>query len=244
MEALEILPGLLATPFGGLVYKGHVIIADLHLGFEEEMSRKGVYLPPAQLKKALEVLKLSLKISNKVIIAGDLKHLFSKLGRMEQRDVLRFLDAAEEMGAELILVRGNHDNFVRHLLQERGFDVVNELDIGEIKVVHGHEDVEPGEITVMGHEHPSLALRDPIGATAKFPCFLKVPHERGYLVVLPAVGLYQTGTNVSLIKESYLSPIIKKYAKLEEAVPYVADEELGVVEFPPLGMMTDVLVSE
>ncbi len=244
MEGVEILPGMYGTPFGGLVYKDYVIIADLHLGFEEEMSAKGVYLPPAQLKRALEVLKKASKISKKLVIAGDLKHMFSRLGRMEHKDVLKFLDAADEMGFDLVLVRGNHDNYVRHLLQERGFDVVPQLDIGEVTVVHGHEERGIGaDVIVMGHEHPSLAIRDNIGAVVKFPCFLRVPYDKGFIVVLPAIGLYQTGNNVTLSKESYLSPIIRNYAKLELAIPYVTDEELGVVEFPQLGLMGEVLVS-
>jgi len=243
MDAVEILPGVFATSFGGVIYKDYVIIADLHLGFEEEMSKKGVYLPPAQLKRALSVLQQASEVSKKLVVAGDLKHMFSRLGRMEQRDVIKFLDAASDLDVDLVLVRGNHDNFVKHLLMERGFDVVKELDLGEMKVIHGHEEVElHSEVVVMGHEHPSLALRDPVGATAKFPCFLKVPYERGHVVVLPAIGLYQTGTNVSLHRESYLSPIIRKHVDLRRAVPYVSDEELGVVEFPPLGSLEEMIV--
>jgi len=244
VEALELLPGLYAVPQGALIYKDYAIIADLHLGFEEEMSRKGVFLPPAQLKRALEVLEAISKVTTKLVVAGDLKHQFGRLGRAERRDVEEFLNAVESKGLKMILVRGNHDNFVRKLVEDRGFEVVDELDLGNgLKVIHGHKETELGEVTVMGHEHPSIALRDPVGAVAKFPCFLRVPSEKGHVIVLPAIGLYQSGTNVSLSREAYLSPILKRL-KLESAVPYVADPELGIVEFPPLGEMADVLVEE
>ncbi len=243
MEGIEVIDGLYLLPFGGVLYRDHVIIADLHLGFEEEMYSKGVYLPPAQLKRALEVLELSSELSKKVIIAGDLKHIFSKLGKKEQREVKAFLDRAEEMDLELVLVRGNHDNFVKHLLEERGFDVVTELDLGEVKVVHGHEDLQLDGVVLMGHEHPSLAIRDEIGVSVKFPCFLKVPLEKGLAIVLPAIGPYQTGNNVGLHKEAYLSPIIRSKGRLREAVPYVIDEELSVVEFPPLSLLEGSLVA-
>lgn len=235
--------GLYALPQRALLYKDYAIIADLHLGFEEEMARKGIFLPPAQLKRALDVLKAIRKVARKVVIAGDLKHQFSRLGKKEEEDVKKFLDAVEKLKLDLILVRGNHDTFVRHLLEERGFDVVDRLDLGEISIVHGHKDVELNEVTIMGHEHPSISIRDPVGTVAKFPCFLKVPVDGKTVVVLPAVGLYQSGTSVSLSKEGYLSPILKR-AELEEAVPFVADEEVGVVEFPRLGELADVLVSD
>ena len=243
MEALRILDNLYVLPQRALIYKDYAIIADLHLGFEEEMAKKGVFLPPAQLKRALEVLNVIRKVAKKVIIAGDLKHQFSRLGKKEEEDVKKFLDAVEKYKLDLVLVRGNHDTFVRHLLEERGFDVVDRLDLGEVSIVHGHKDVELNEITIMGHEHPSISLRDPVGTAVKFPCFLKVPVEGRTVIVLPAIGLYQSGTSVSLSKEAYLSPIMKR-AALEEAVPYVADEEVGVVEFPPLGELADVLVSD
>lgn len=233
---------LYLLPFGGILYKDYVIIADLHLGFEEEMLSKGVYLPPAQLKRALEVLELATKLSKKIVVAGDLKHMFSKLGKREQRDVKAFLDRAEMLDVELVLVRGNHDNFVRHLLEERGFDVVTQLDLGEVKVVHGHERVEWDGIILMGHEHPSLGVRDEIGVSVKFPCFLRVPLDKGEAIVLPAIGPYQTGNNVSLHKEAYLSPIIRDRGRIEEAVPYVIDEELSVIEFPSLGLLEGMLL--
>ncbi|NPA84929.1 MAG: metallophosphoesterase [Crenarchaeota archaeon] len=244
MEALELLPGLYALPVGALVYKDYAVVADLHLGFEEEMGRKGVFLPPAQLKRALSVLGSVSKVARKLVVAGDLKHQFGRLGRAERRDVEEFLTAVEAKGMELVLVRGNHDNFVRKIVEDRGFDVVEVLDLdGGIRVIHGHKEAELGEVTLMGHEHPSIAVRDPVGAVAKFPCFLRVPAGGRELVVLPAVGLYQSGTNVTPSGEAYLSPILRGL-DLRRAVPYVADPELGVVEFPALEEMAPVLVEE
>jgi len=244
VEAVELERGLYATPQGALLYKGYAIIADLHLGFEEEMSRKGVFLPPAQLRRALEVLESVSKAVKKVVVAGDLKHQFGRLGKMEKRDVEAFLSAAQKKGVELVLVRGNHDNFVKKLVEDAGFEVVDELDLSEgVKVIHGHKAAELGEVTIMGHEHPSVALRDPVGATAKFPCYLKVPSRRGVVVVLPAVGLYQSGTSVTPNREAYLSPILKEL-DLKKAVPYAADPELGVVELPALEDLAGLLVEE
>ena len=243
MEALRILDNLYALPQKILVYKDYAIVADLHLGFEEEMAKKGIFLPPAQLKRALDVLKVIKKVARKVVIAGDLKHQFSRLGKREEEDVKKFLDIVEKYKLNLILVRGNHDTFIRHLLEERGFDVVDRLDLGDVSVIHGHKDVELNDITIIGHEHPSISLRDSVGTTIKFPCFLKVPVNEKIVIVLPAIGIYQSGTSVSLNKEAYLSPILKR-ANLDEAVPYITDEEVGVVEFPPLRELVDVMVSD
>jgi len=217
-----------------------LVVADIHLGFEEEMAQRGVFLPRAQLKRALEVIDRCVSVvgAERLVIAGDLKHLFSKLGRRERRDVVDFLEYSRKRFKEIFLVRGNHDTFVYVKLRDYGVELVDKLWLRDILVVHGHRELDDRDtprILIMGHEHPSIALRDPLGPITKVPCFLITPLKRGCLaIVMPALGMYQSGTSVTTVRSSYLSPILRKEADLENAYPIAIIEGEGVFELPRL----------
>jgi len=238
------LPAAYVEPLDALV------VADLHLGFEDSAAREGVYVPRLQLRRALEVLRRGLEETGAgwVIIVGDVKHVFEKLTWGERRELSRLFGFLGERGLRVTLVRGNHDNFLAPVLEEHGVEMVEELFVDGYLFTHGHR--VPGQryegsarAAVIGHEHPSLRLRDKLGYIAKLPAFLSAPYPRlrSTLVVLPAVGQYQTGTTVTLSPDTYLSPILRQEIPLDKVRPYVLAEELGVLEFPELGLLEDLL---
>ncbi len=207
-----------------------VVIADVHLGYEEEMASTGVFLPRVQLRKALSIIE-SLAVRHpgaRLVVAGDLKQSFSRLLRQERLEVPRFIKAALDAGfREVVVVRGNHDNFVSHIVKSAGGEFVEDyLDLGGgIVVAHGHKKIDADfQVLVMGHEHPAIQV-SMAGGRAKFPVFLAVPLERGSIaLVLPPTGAYQVGNVVSTIRENYLSPIIKEEGLVEEAIPIIVDD--------------------
>ncbi|MEM2508981.1 MAG: metallophosphoesterase, partial [Candidatus Thermoplasmatota archaeon] len=106
-------------------------------------------------------------------------------------------------------------------------------DYGEIKFVHGHKEAR-GEKIVIGHEHPSLCLRDKVGVLAKLPCFL-VSKE---IIVLPAMSPLAGGTDVSsAINEEYLSPILKNYDVDRMEVYAISDE---LMHFSSIGKIKKI----
>lgn len=250
---LELEPGVqVFAPLPCLYIKSvkALVFADAHLGFEEDMAGRGVFLPRVQLRGLISVLEEAFDTVDpaRVIIVGDVKHKFDNLSRQEAREVGRLFEyLTKERGVEVHLVRGNHDNYIPTVARKYGVALHDTyLKVDRYLFIHGHTDLPRDdngyEIVVMGHEHPSLVLRDEIGSVGKLQCFLSVPLRTGAkAVVLPAAGLYQTGTSVSLSKEAYLSPIIKEHAVLEEAKPIVFDKEVGVLEFPRLGSIADLL---
>ena len=96
---------------------------------------------------------------------------------------------------------------------------------------------------MMGHEHPSIKLRDKLGFYVKMQSFIVAPMKNAntYVIVLPALGQYQTGSSITLNPNSYLSPILKEDVILEEIEPYVIVENLGVLSFPKIGLLSDLL---
>lgn len=226
-----------------------LVFADLHLGFEEDMARSGYFIPRAQLSRAMKFIDKALSIIGNVdsiIIDGDLKHAFDKLLRQERYEVRKFLDylLSEKKIRKVIVVRGNHDNYIPIILRDYNIDlhITYDLSIGDQKILltHGHLDIDIGgyDIVIIGHEHPSIGIVDELGLLTKVHCYLITPASNGaYIIVLPALGAYQAGNTISLDRDNYLSPIMRKYGLIDEAVPMAIIEDTGVLELPSLDVL-------
>ena len=255
LEELEVVPGVLIPgPFPVVYIRNSktLVFADAHLGFEEEMASHGLFLPRIQKKKLLEILEKVFSIVDieQIVIAGDLKHQFGQLGRIERRELFDVLDFLSQRVSRVTIVRGNHDNYLPLVL--RRYSNVNLIEdyvvVEDILILHGHRDVLPEDtssykLIIMGHEHPSLGLRDKLGYLIKYPCFLhtRLKDTNTSLLILPAIGAYQTGTSISLEPSAYLSPIMRNKVVLGESKPIVYDSELGLLEFPKLETLFEVL---
>jgi len=227
-----------------------IVFADSHLGFEEEMARHGLYLPNYQLKKLLEVLNRVFREvkPKRIIIAGDVKHCFSSLSRQERYELSELFNYLTSITSEVIVVRGNHDNYLPLIARKYNVEIIRDYIVEKgILITHGHKDMDLDNtdfrVLIMGHEHPSISLRDELGCTVKFSCYLVAPmiDSDRKVIVLPASGVYQSGTSITLDKSNYLSPIIKRYVDLENAKPYIIDEDLGVIELPELKAIQDLI---
>jgi len=165
---------------------------------------------------------------------------------VERRELSEVLMFALRKINKIIIVRGNHDNYLPLLRDKYQFDIVNELKLGEILIVHGHKPItEKGtdwKVVIFGHEHPSIAVRDSLGTVGKFPCFLMGELKDGRkLITLPAVGAYQTGSKVTTARDTYLSPILRDEAIIEKLKPIIVDEEIGLFELPTLSELMDLI---
>ncbi len=242
IEIISELPVLYIRKYKALV------LADTHIGFEEEMADRGIFIPRFQLRKLLDILSLSLATTNvdEVIIAGDFKHRFSGLGKIERKELSIVLEYLLSKVDRVIVVRGNHDNYLPLLQKKFNFIITNEYILGdEYLIIHGHKLPQTKgnwRYLIMGHEHPSISLRDSLGTIGKFSCFLVGPLSNGKtLITLPAVGAYQTGSKVTLDKDTYLSPVIRELAIIERLRPIIIDEEAGLLELPALSDLWDMI---
>lgn len=231
MDRLEILPGVFATRYYAAYVEEYrmAVIADLHLGYEGALHDQGVSIPRRQ--KAVMLKRLGSMISDlqprTLVVAGDFKHEFSRPIRDEWNEVLDVLEFLNGR-TDVVLVRGNHDNFLRNILNRKAMELHKDYWVGNFRVLHGHEDFELEGITIMGHEHPSLKLRDEVGATTSVPCFLALDN----LVVVPAFSPLAYGTDI--FERPYLSPVLNRL-KMSAARVIGVDDEVGLLDFHHMG---------
>jgi putative SbcD/Mre11-related phosphoesterase len=206
-----------------------IVIADVHLGYEVAMAKEGVYLHSVfhEVVEGLVYL-LERERPKRLVINGDLKHSFIPEWR-EKTELRTFIERISPLVSEVILVRGNHDVGVLWL-RELGVEVVDELEIGKWKLVHGHRLVE-GEKFIIGHEHPAIRLRDEVGAVIKVPAFLVGKR----LVVLPAFSPWAYGND---ILREIVSPFLHH---IEEDFRVLVPVEGEILDFGPISKLQEAL---
>ena len=198
----------------GLVDKKHkvVLVADLHIGFEEYLNQQGVLVPRMQSRDMEEKVEkiIAQEKPDTFVIAGDLKHEFGEISNQEWRDTLKMIDLITSKVKKLFIVKGNHDNIIGPIAKKRGVEVVDKFVFGDTIVLHG--DKMPGRMSprikriIIGHEHPALTLREG-GRREKFKCFLKGKYKRKELIVLPALSPLMKGSNI--LSDNRISPFLE-----------------------------------
>ncbi|MET1123648.1 MAG: metallophosphoesterase [Archaeoglobaceae archaeon] len=204
------------------------VIADLHLGIENVMQESGVAIPKMQIGEILRNVKRIIRKYNisKLVVAGDLKHEFSRNLPYEWEDVRTFVETVRGEGVELEVVRGNHDNFLAAILAEYGIELKEVSNVAGYCIVHGHRECDCERI-VMGHEHPSIKVRVR-GALYSYPCYLVADRR---IVVVPAFSPLVLGSDV--LSGDFLSPILRRANRIEV---YAIEED----EVVYLGTIDDI----
>lgn len=230
MDQLEVRPNVVIDRDHALYLKESetVVIADLHLGYEGALHEEGVSIP--RFQKGIMMDRMERIVERyepkRLIINGDFKHEFSKNLSQEwddANDVLNYLTG--EVDVELI--RGNHDNYLLTILAKKDLGMLETTESQGMTIAHGHKDIIWEGTLIIGHEHPSLLLRDEIGASIKRPCFL----ISGRTIVLPAFSPLATGTNVASMH--FISPPLACLDAHKTRVIAI-DEELGLMDFQTL----------
>jgi len=195
-----------------------LVIADVHIGYEEALNKQGMMVPRFQFKDILQRLEFifaELKKKNKqvsrIIINGDLKHEFGTISDQEWRETLQTLDFLEKQCEKIILVRGNHDTVLGKIANKKNIEIVDKLETDGILFAHGDEIKETKAKTIIiGHEHPAVSLKEDV-RIEKFKCFIKGKYKGKTLIVQPSFNLVTEGTDIS--KEDILSPYLKQDLK-------------------------------
>lgn len=222
-----------------LVDENMLIVADLHIGYEEALTEEGIYIPPVQASEIKETINRMVAETgaSKLILLGDIKHEFGDVSRQEWRETSELLShLAENLKLEVSVVRGNHDNYLIPILKKMNIPLYDPYMLhGEILFFHGHKPLpmegltEKVKTVIMGHEHPAIALRDELGARVKLKAFLEGEYMGKKVIVLPALSPLMPGTEVN-VERNLLSPLLRE-ASVDDFRVYAVDVEAGIFDF-------------
>ncbi|MEM3383092.1 MAG: metallophosphoesterase [Nitrososphaerales archaeon] len=244
VETIRIVKGLsIASPWPALfIEKENVLIfSDLHLGLEDEQESKGIHIPTSVFPKIMEsILTPAKELScDKIVILGDFKHEFGKPSEAEWYSVKKIIRSLREIGVEPSIVRGNHDNYIILILKEMNVKLFQpSLQINNFTLFHGHleftEKEEKAKHIIIGHEHPSITIRDDLGVKHRFKAFLTGKIGNKSLTVLPSTSPLAYGSNINeTLQKDLLSPILQKIP-LDDFIPYAIEIGVAVKRFPRL----------
>ncbi len=240
LKEVSLSVGLKLSPFHGVYCREDdaLAIADLHLGYEASLQAEHVAIPRFQLRPMLEKLDKLLQRFDPgtVIINGDLKHEFSHNKNQEWDEVEVLLDSLS--GRDLVVVRGNHDNYLQTILSRRNIRLVESHTIpdGKFAFQHGHlRLMHSASFKIFGHEHPVIRFRDEVGATVQLPCFLYDEVDR--FLVIPAFSPLASGTNVISPESGFMNPWLRTL-DLSAARVFAVHE--GLMDFGTVGKLREL----
>lgn len=217
----------------------YLVISDLHLGYESSLNAAGLMIPRFQYKKILQRLKeISSKTeARKIIVNGDLKHEFSKISKQEYREIEDFIDFLKNEFKEVILIKGNHDNFTPFIAENKGLNVYDHYSLEKFLVLHGDKipenEIEEDTI-IIGHEHPSIGLRSG-ERVEKIKCYLKGKWNSKNIIVMPSFNFISEGSDI--LQSKSISPFLKEVSLHDFEVFGI--ENFEILHF---GKLKDILI--
>jgi putative SbcD/Mre11-related phosphoesterase len=226
VKNFEILKGYPAIYFKELDL---IAISDLQIGYESHLAEKGIFVPQIQTRQLIKNLReiSFLKNAKRLLINGDLKHEFSRPTLQEIREIKEFLEFAKNIFKEIIIVKGNHDNYILNILEEMEFPIYDPYyEEKGYCFFHGDKEIDLPECKylIIGHEQPMILLKHGFDKL-KVKALLIGEYNRKTLIVLPAFSTIASGSEINVLnKDELLSPILKK-CDVDNFDVYAIEEE-------------------
>ena len=236
MDTVEILPGVRVTNDRCLLLDDGptVVLGDLHLGYEKALEEEGMYIPRFNTYSIREALNriICRYEPKRIVLLGDIKHDFKRTryeGKEEVRKVIDLLQNA----ADVIVVKGNHDNFIQNILYDTGLMAVDYVDMCGFRMEHGHTDSGKRPV-IIGHEHPSVRIAGSVSGGVNLQCFLHLKEDG--IIVIPPFSPLSSGSDLSLAgPETFMTPACKA-ANVGDAEVY-GISEFGIL---PIGKLSEI----
>lgn len=205
---------------GGAIYfpdRKVLAMADLHLGYEAELRRKGVMIPANEFRMLHKRISriLSKTKPKMVVVCGDFKHSFGTITDAEWRQAVKIMELLTR-DSEVILITGNHDIMLGPIARVKGFRTENSWKEADILFMHGDKlplgEEKGAKTIVIGHQHPAIGISK--GARKEVvKCYLVGSWKRRKLIVLPSMFSLSEGSDV--LREKIITPFIRQVANLK-----------------------------
>ena len=188
-----------------------LVVADLHLGLEDELAAKGVSIPDLSSRISLGLIDLVKKQSPDIIVLlGDVKHGVG-LPSLRVRQIIReTLCDLLELTEEICIIKGNHDGGLEEIIPQ-GVRIIGPRGevIGDLGLIHGHswpaDEIFSCRLVLAGHIHPAVRVTDPgTGHASIVRAWMIVPWRREALEE-------RLGTPVSRESRVLVLPAFNRY---------------------------------
>ncbi|AGB04517.1 putative phosphoesterase, SbcD/Mre11-related protein [Aciduliprofundum sp. MAR08-339] len=174
-----------------------LVIADLHIGYEDELRERGIIVPSIWRSMKRRIITLMERYgAEQLIILGDVKHSILRT----PRELSMFF---QDLPYAITAVKGNHDGGIEDMVD---FEIkpATGFRMGKYGFIHGHswpgEGVMTADILFMGHIHPEMEFFDSVSKSTKMPCLL-----RGNL---SDRGVEKYGKNVKIVVLPAFNPLV------------------------------------
>ncbi|MCX8158752.1 MAG: metallophosphoesterase [Candidatus Pacearchaeota archaeon] len=212
-----------------------LVVGDLHLGFGEIIGIFGINVGREMFNNIIdEMSEVFRKIGkvDKVILLGDIKHDFGGILRQEWSDVIKMIDYLKEKCKKIILIKGNHDNFLKKIVRKRNLKIYNYYFYEGFFFCHGERDYKKiwdkkVKYLIVGHGHPAIKLKEKKGnKVEKYKCFLVGKIRGKKIIIIPSFAEYYVGSEP---REGEI--ILAWNINFLNFVVYVVGENLEVLNF-------------
>jgi len=230
MVQTKIIPGYPALMIEGT--KKSLVITDLHLGFESNLSLNNIFL--GKNKTVIEITKEIEEIIKKtkpdsLILLGDVKSGIKSITKTEWETVPTFFERINNL-IDTILVPGNHDANIEKLIPN-GITLASSkgIIIDDILLTHGHtmpsENFSQVNTIVMGHVHPVFFQEESLINGERVWVSIKCKKQKIFssksgqleIIILPSFNRYFYTTQKKYYKKS-IAPKLEKIDVLQAKI--------------------------
>ena len=230
MVQTKIIPGYPALMIDGT--KKNLVITDLHLGFESNLSLNNVFLGKnktvAEITKEIETMVNKTK-PDSLILLGDIKSGIRSISKIEWETVPVFFETITKL-IDTILIPGNHDANIEKLIPN-GITLASSkgIIIDNILLTHGHtmptENFSHVNTIVMGHVHPVFFQEESLINGERVWVSIKCKKQKIFsskpgkleIIILPSFNRYFYTTQKKICNKS-IAPILEKIDVLQAKI--------------------------
>lgn len=178
---------------------------DLHLGYGESLDIRGVLVAKKLFEEIIDDFKKVFKAIGKIdriVLLGDIKHNFSGILKQEWNDMLKLFDFLLKYSEEIIVVKGNHDSYIKNIAEKRNIRVKDYYIDGKYCFMHGNKDYgkksgiydKKIKYWIIGHAHPAIKLSDSV-KSEKYKCFLTGKYKNKNVIIVPSFSEHSRGSD-------------------------------------------------
>ncbi|MFP4116017.1 MAG: metallophosphoesterase [Candidatus Aenigmatarchaeota archaeon] len=243
MKFLKERPALLLDEFE----QKTLVLADLHLGLEYEIYKKGISVPPRMDEQKGRIFKAVNETGAKrLFLLGDVKHNVPTISVSEKERLPEFFEELCER-VEVKIVKGNHDGNIEELTEGSRVEMASTSGFkeGDFYFNHGQswpeKEIIESRTLIRGHSHPAVEFKDKLGFSSVMSCWIRGPVNREALserydvdeeeirleevLIVPAFNQLISGMPMNREKEkSMLGPVLEnEILDLDESKAYLLD---------------------